>query len=113
MDIYELLKQGLTKEQIFDQYKSEFKKAKSQLAQDKKDAEAAVQAEALKAEARAHMVNGLLAYCEAFGVPVNEEDIPELEAELVNLERFIVNMMELKDKFDSEDFGEMLGLFGL
>lgn len=89
MDIYEMIKNGMSKEQIFEAYKNEYKAAKQQVAKDKEAERAAVQTEALKAEARAHLINAVLAYSEAFGIETEENDAQELEAELLKLEKFI------------------------
>lgn len=93
MDIYEMIKQGMSKEEIFEAYKSEYKAAKQQVAKDKEAELAAMQTEALKSEARAHLINAVLAYSEAFGIETSEEDAKELEDELLKLEKFIEVML--------------------
>lgn len=80
---------------------------------------------ALKAEARAYLINALLAYGEAFGLltheeieEMDEEDIKELEAYLIQIEAFIpliIKMGEMKEEMkDFKIDPDMLGtLFGM
>jgi hypothetical protein len=80
---------------------------------------------ALKAEARAYLINALLAYGEAFGLltheeieEMDEEDIKELEAYLIQVEAFIPLMIKMGEmKEEMKDFKidpDMLGtLFGM
>lgn len=80
---------------------------------------------ALKAEARAYLINALLAYGEAFGLltheeieEMDEEDIKELEAYLIQVEAFIPLMIkmgemkeEMKDfKIDPDMLGQLFGM---
>lgn len=80
---------------------------------------------ALKAEARAYLINALLAYGEAFGLltheeieEMDEEDIKELEAYLMQIEAFIPLMIkmgemkeEMKDfKIDPDMLGQLFGM---
>ena len=80
---------------------------------------------ALKAEARAYLINALLAYGEAFGLltheeieEMDEEDIKELEAYLIQIEAFIPLMIkmgemkeEMKDfKIDPDMLGQLFGI---
>lgn len=80
---------------------------------------------ALKAEVRAYLINALLAYGEAFGLltheeieEMDEEDIKELEAYLIQIEAFIPVMIKMGEmKEEMKDFKidpDMLGtLFGM
>ena len=80
---------------------------------------------ALKAEARAYLINALLAYGEAFGLltheeieEMSEEDLGELEAYLIQIEAFIPLMIkmgemkeEMKDfKIDPDILGQLFGI---
>ncbi len=80
---------------------------------------------ALKAEARAYLINALLAYGEAFGLltheeieEMSEEDLKELEAYLMQIEAFIPLMIkmgemkeEMKDfKIDPDILGQLFGI---
>lgn len=76
--------------------------------------------EELKREARAYMINGMLAYCEAYdlleGEEPDEHDIKTLEAYLMQIEDYLPIAKEIaklqeeqKEKFDN---GFDLGLFG-
>lgn len=80
---------------------------------------------ALKAEARAYLINALLAYGEAFGLltheeieEMDEEDLKELEAYLMQIEAFIPLMIkmgemkeEMKDfKIDPDMLGQLFGM---
>lgn len=80
---------------------------------------------ALKAEARAYLINALLAYGEAFGLltheeieEMSEEDLKELEAYLMQIEAFIPLMIkmgemkeEMKDfKIDPDILGQLFGM---
>ena len=81
--------------------------------------------ETLKAEARAYLINALLAYGEAFGLltheeieEMSEEDLGELEAYLIQIEAFIPLMIkmgemkeEMKDfKIDPDILGQLFGI---
>lgn len=83
-------------------------------------AEEEARIEMLKREARAYMINGMLAYIEAFdlldGEEVDESDIEALEAYLLQLEAYFPLAKEIaklqaeqKDKFGE---GFNFGLFG-
>ena len=76
---------------------------------------------ALRAEARAYLINALLGYGEAFGLLTHEEieemdaeEIKELEAYLMQLEAFIpllIKMDEMKDfKIDPDMLGTLFGM---
>lgn len=95
---------------------------------EKEQAEARAQEEAriemLKREARTYMINGILAYCEAFdlleGEDPDESDIETLEAYLIQIEAYLPLAKEIaklqaeqKDKFgEGFDFGLLGGMFG-
>lgn len=76
---------------------------------------------ALRAEARAYLINALLGYGEAFGLltheeieEMEEEDLKELEAYLMQLEAFVpllIKMDEMKDfKIDPNMLGTLFGM---
>lgn len=110
---------GMSREEILDKMAQELDVAEEKYIQEQ---EAKLQAEreakevktskeALKAEARAYIINGLLAYIDAFdlsdGEEIDEEDVKQLEAMLIKLEAQIplyIKLMELNDKFDTEFF---------
>ena len=87
-------------------------------------AEEQARTEMLKKEARAYVINGMLAYCEAFDLLDGEEpdqsDIEMLEAYLIQLESYLPIAKEIaklqaeqKDKFGRDfDFGLFGGMFG-
>ena len=87
-------------------------------------AEEEARIEMLKREARAYLINGMLAYCEAFdlleGEEPDEHDIQTLEAYLMQIEAYLPIAKEIaklqaeqKDKFgEGFDFGMLGGMFG-
>jgi hypothetical protein len=115
MDIYEMYKNGATSEEVFAAFKKEAREANERIAKEeaeRKAAEqdAATQKEALLAEARAHLINACVAYSEAFGAEVTDEDIKKLEQELIGMEKFLEKMMNMKR--GDLDLGGLFGLFG-
>lgn len=86
----------------------------------KKLAEEEARKELLKREARAYIINGMLAYCEAFdlldGEDPDESDIEEIETYLLQMEAYLPIAKEIaKLKAEQEDkFGDgfNFGLFG-
>lgn len=89
------------------------KAAKDAAAQKKVD-----EKEALKAEARAYIVNALICYAEAFdlldeGEEFSAEEIADMEAMLIKFEKMIpvyLNLLELSK--DDEGAEGLFGLFG-
>lgn len=82
MDIYELLSKGMSLEEIEMRFKAEMVTATARV-EEEKEAEAKVKqakAKALKTEARAHLVNAIFAYGEAYGF-IDEADINDTKAE--------------------------------
>lgn len=87
-------------------------------------AEEEARIEMLKREARAYLINGMLAYCEAFdlleGEEPDEHDIETLEAYLMQIEAYLPIAKEIaklqaeqQDKFgEGFDFGMLGGMFG-
>ena len=87
-------------------------------------AEEEARIEMLKREARAYIINGMLAYCEAFdlleGEDPDEHDIQTLEAYLLQMEAYLPLAKEIaklraeqQEKFgEGFDFGMLGGMFG-
>ena len=77
---------------------------------------ASVEKEQLKGEARAHMINAVIAYAKAFdlldeGEEITDEDVAKIEAELIKFEELIPMLVKLHDLgMDPEG---LMGLFGL
>ena len=69
--------------------------------------------EALKAEARAYLINAVIAYSEAFDLiddAWDEEDVAELEALIIRLEQMApmyIKLAEMQDKLDEDFFGNL------
>jgi len=100
MDIYEMKKKGMTQEEIFNMFKAETAAADARLAQEEKEKAAAEEAEAKSAllnEARAHLINAIVAYSEAFApdMKIKDEDVQELEAMLKDSEAEIEAMFHM------------------
>ena len=98
--------------------KYEEKQAAERAAKEKaaKQVAASVEKEQLKGEARAHMINAVIAYTKAFdlldeGEEITEEDVAKIEAELIKFEELIPMLIKLRDiGMDPEG---LMGLFGL
>lgn len=122
---------GMTKEDIEEMLARQLEKAENEY-NEKKAAEALKAREAeskqnkastkeqLKAEARAHAINAMIAYSEAFDLlsedePWDDEDIARAEGLLIKIEEMIplyIKMSQLQGEMD-ELFGEGdLGLGG-
>ena len=121
MDIYEMYKNGATSEEVFTAFKKEARDANERIAKEEAERKAAEQArlaqekeatqkEALLAEARAHLINACVAYSEAFGEEVTDEDIKKLEQELIGMEKFLEKMMNMKR--GDLDLSGLFGFFG-
>lgn len=124
MDIYEMYKKGATSEEVFAAFKEEARAANERIAKEEAERKAAEQArlaqekankaaaqkEALLAEARAYLINACVAYSEAFGEEVTDEDIKKLEQELIGMEKFLEKMINMKG--GDLDLSGLFGLFG-
>ena len=80
-------------------------------------AEEEARREMLKREARAYMINGMLAYCEAYDLLDGEEpdqsDIETLEAYLIQIEGYLPIAKEIaKLQAEQDEKGFNFGLFG-
>ena len=120
---YSLLKNGASEKEIeqaindavqrvSDKYNAELAAAKAKLEEEKKEEEAATQSRETLAEARAYLINSLLAYNEFFQlVPAEEitdELIEKLEQEIIALEGQIGITLKLLETIDfsGSDMGE-------
>ena len=142
MSIEEMIKNGASPEEInaamqeiylekerADKARAEKEVLLKQLAEKEKEkAEARAEKEArremLKREARAYIINGMLAYCEAFdlldGEEPTEQDIETAETCLMQIESYLPLAKEIaklqaeqKDRFgEGFDLGLLGGLFG-
>lgn len=69
--------------------------------------------EELKAEARAYLINAVVAYSEAFDLiddSWDEEDIAELEALIIRMEQMApmyIKLAEMQEKLDEDFFGNL------
>ena len=98
MDIYEMMKRGMTPEEIQAMFAAECTIAQARVEHDKEEAAKLAQAEERKAEARAHLINAALAYAEAFGFLTEEptqEDVEEMEAFFIEAEKDLGAMLEM------------------
>ena len=135
MSIEEMIKNGASPEEInaamqeiylekerADKARAEKEVLLKQLTEKEKEkAEARAEKEAhiemLKREARACIINGMLAYCEAFGLLDGEEpdesDIEALEAYLIQQESYFPLVKEIvKLQAEQDEKGFNFGLFG-
>lgn len=105
MDIYDMMKKGMTQEEIFNAFKEESKNARETIAKEEAEAQAKVsQAEkdALKGEARAYVINAVAAYSNAYDLgELTEENAETLEETIIDfeeqLEAFIPMLKSLAD----------------
>ena len=132
-DFYNMLKNGATEEEIVkaisiatqnisNKYNAQLAAAKARLDDERKEAIAAkekevaeAQTKELLAEARAYLINSLLAYNEVFQVvpaeELTDEAIESLEKEIIDLEGQIKITLDLIKKLDLDNF-DIEGLFG-
>lgn len=104
MNIYDMMKSGMSQEEIFNAFKQECAGARETIAKEEaaaREAEAQAKAAEAKAcllnEARAHLINAILAYSGAF-LPEQEytdEEVKELEAMLQSSEAEIEAMFRM------------------
>lgn len=133
MNMYELLKNGASEEKltaaintaaqnVINKYNAELAAAKARLDDERKAAIAAkekevaeAQTKELLAEARAYLINSLLAYNEVFQVvpaeELTDEAIESLEKEIIDLEGQIKYTLDLMKKLDLDNF-DIEKLFG-
>lgn len=122
MNIEDMIMSGASEEEIADaiaQIKAE-KAAKDEAERQKAQAKMdKARQEELKAEARAYLVNSLLAYSEAFGWMTHEEiesldqeDIDEIEKQIKTIEALFPFIIKTDD-MDIDDFKDMFrGMMG-
>lgn len=111
MNIYDMMKSGMSQEEIFNAFKQECAGARETIAKEEAEAQAkATEAKlCLLNEARAHLINAILAYSEAF-LPeqeYTEEEVKELDAMLQASESEIETMFKL-----SKSLSTMFDVFG-
>ena len=98
MNIYDMMKSGMSQEAIFTLFKEECATARAALAKEEAEAKAAeeqAKKEALMAEGRAHVINAVCAYSEALGEPMDESDVTTLESKLKEFESEMLSMWSL------------------
>ena len=104
MNIYDMMKQGKTQEEIFEIFKQESKNAREAIAKEEaaaREAEAKAKESEAKAallnEARAYLINAIVAYSQAFApdIDYSDEDIAELETMLKNSEAELEAMFHM------------------
>lgn len=119
-DMYEALKSGASSEDVLKKLLKDLRAVEEQVKLEK-EAEAeqkarakeeAAKKEALLGEGRAYLINSLLAYSEAYGEPIDEAEIPALEQELKQMERFLEKLITMKRGGDL-DPGILIEFFGL
>lgn len=117
MNIEEMIYNGASDEEIqeaLDQIKAEKARQEEALRQAQNDTK-----EDLKAEARAHFINAMICYVEAFdllpeGEELDEEDIADLEKAVIQLEGAIpmyLKLLEMREALKDDDtdlFGGLL-----
>lgn len=114
-DIYRALKDGVPANEVLAKMTEQIRDAQEQIKKENAAAqakEAQAKKDALMSEARAHAINSLLAYSEAFGAPIKEEEIPSLEQDLIRMEKLLEKMHSLQSGDLAPD-GLIEGLLGL
>ena len=128
LDIYKLLKDGMSKDEINalinraladtqKKYAAEIACAEARV----KDEEAAALAQAvenernaLMAEGRAYFINAILAYTEAIeGKTLTEEEVASLEKAAIEMEDMLIKLMQFKNKLSEQDVTDLSELFDL
>lgn len=108
MNFYDMMKSGMSEAEVMKAIQEELTSAKLAIAQDEEKARAAEEAKvkaqeheasiaALKAEARAHIVNAILAYADAFELDFSpaEEDLKEFEETIIEMEGQITALIPM------------------
>lgn len=100
---------GMTSEEIIDQlHKAQIEYQKKQEEVDKSSA---------RAEARAYLINAIVAYDEAFNISGEEwdqEDLKDLESVIIEVEKkipFLLQMYKLKEKMESMGEEDIMRFF--
>ena len=118
MNIEEMIYNGASDEEIqkaLNQIKAEKARQEEALRQAQNDTK-----EDLKVEARAHFINAMICYIEAFdllpeGEELTEEDIADLEKSMLKLEAMIpmyIKLLEMREQFEDGNTDLFGGLFG-
>ena len=101
MDIYEMMKNGMSQEEIFQLFKKECADANTKIA---KEQQKANEKEAMFNEARAYALNSIVAYLVALGEPApTDEEIAEMEAKIKEFEVMLTDMVGLLKALDAID----------
>ena len=99
MDIYDMMKNGMTQEEIFNAFKEESKKAREILAKEEAEAQAAAskaEKDSLKSEARAYVINAVAAYSDAYDLgELTQEDAERLEENIIDFEKQFEALMPM------------------
>jgi len=99
MDIYDMMKNGMTQEEIFNAFKEESKKARETLAKEEAEAQAAAskaEKDSLKSEARAYVINAVAAYSDAYDLgELTQEDAERLEENIIDFEKQFEALMPM------------------
>ena len=120
MNIYDMLKNGASEEEISaaletalqntaNKYNAELAAAKARIAEEEEAAAKAQKAQTmcLREEARAHLINALLAYNEVFGVipqdEITDEFIQGVEAQLIELEDDIALSLAIVSSLEGQE----------
>lgn len=99
MDIYDMMKKGMTQEEIFNAFKEESKNARETLAKEEAAAQAAAskaEKDSLKSEARAYVINAIAAYSNAYDLgELTQEDAERLEETIIDFEVQLETLMPM------------------
>ena len=99
MDIYEMMKKGMTQEEIFNTFKNECANARETIAKEEAEAQAAAskaEKDSLKSEARAYVINAVAAYSEAYDLgELTQEGAERLEETIIDFEKQLEMLMPM------------------
>lgn len=99
MDIYDMMKKGMTQEEIFNVFKEESKNAREIIAKEEAEAQAAAskaEKDSLKSEARAYVINAVAAYSDAYDLgELTQEDAERLETTIIDFEKQLEALMPM------------------
>ena len=130
-NIYELMKQGVSREEIEAMIADAMINTQARYDAEIACAEARVEAEraaalaqaskaekdALMSEGRAYFINAIIAYTEALeGKTLSEEEVANLEQVAVEMEDMLIKAMQLKKKLEESeglDLDDLFGMFGI
>ena len=99
MDIYEMMKKGMTQEEIFNTFKTECASARETIAKEEAEAQAVAskaEKDSLKSEARAYVINAVAAYSKAYDLgELTQEDAERLEETIIDFEEQLEALMPM------------------